>query len=97
MSDRSSPAAVAAAVAACPAVAGLHAGPVGSYLPGERVQGVRLEEGSARIVVDLAYPASVTDLVEQVRKALTPLVSVPVDIEIADVVLPIPPTSGDAA
>lgn len=85
---------VAAAVAACPLVAGLHPGEHGTYatlLPGRRVEGVRVLDdgpGTARIAVTVAayYGAPMSRLVEQVRSAVAVHApGHPVDVTVADV------------
>jgi hypothetical protein len=78
---------VAAAVLACPSVAGLSAGPfgtVGTYLPGRRVTGVQItdHEVTVRIVARLA-PLRVIEA--EVRAAVAALVpGLPVNLGIDD-------------
>ncbi|GAA4880958.1 hypothetical protein [Actinomycetospora straminea] len=85
---------VAAAVVACPLVAGLVAGDHGTaatLLPGRRVVGVRVDDrdgGPARIAVTVAarYGAPLTRLVEQVREAVAVRApGHPVDVAVTDV------------
>ncbi|QNN51554.1 hypothetical protein [Nocardioides mesophilus] len=80
---------IAAAVLACPAVAGLHEGgtwAVATYLPRRRVVGVRVEDRRVLVSVVLAYGSSVRSLEAQVRSALAPLVEgARVDVHVADV------------
>jgi hypothetical protein len=84
--------AVASAVRRCPAVAGLHGGgpvQVATYLPGRRVEGVRLEDDRVLVSVVAAYGAPLTALTGQVRAAVGPLAGGRrVDVHVADVRLP---------
>lgn len=81
--------AVAAAVAACPAVASLHGGGLrrtATYLPGRLVEGVHLDEDRVRISVVVAAGVPVSVLAEQVRAAVAPLTpGLAVDVHVADV------------
>jgi hypothetical protein len=81
--------AIAAAMLACPAVAGLHEGgtrAVATYLPGRRVVGVRVENRRVLVSVVLASGSSVRSLEVQVRGALAPHVEGrQVDVHVADV------------
>ena len=82
---------VADAVVAVPGVHGLHAGVLGevaTYLPGRRVNGVRLLEPGCEIhvVLDLGAPIGATS--DLVRQAVRPLVGGPVDVTVEDVVAP---------
>jgi hypothetical protein len=83
---------VAAAVQACPLVAGLHSGAFGevaSYLPGRRVRGVRVTVDVVEIHVVGRYPATMTQIAEQVRAVVSPLAgALPVDVVIEDLALP---------
>jgi hypothetical protein len=80
---------IAAATLACPAVARLHAGGprvVATYLPGRRVDGVRIEDDRVLVSVVLVYGAPVGSLDRQVRAALAPHVKGrSVDVHVADV------------
>jgi len=80
---------IAAATLACPAVAGLHAGGplvVATYLPGRRVDGVRVEDDRVLVSVVLLYGVPVRSLERQVRNALAPHVDGrSVDVHVADV------------
>jgi len=92
--------AVAAAVVACPLVAGLHGGRYGqitTYLPGRRVPGVSITEDEARIGVVARYPAALDALGAQVRTAVTSLIpAVPVSVSVEDVTPPpAHPDAGD--
>jgi len=80
---------IAAAMMACPAVAGLHEGgtrAVATYLPGRRVVGVRVEDQRVLVSVVLASGSSVPMLEAQVRSKLAPHVrGRKVDVHVADV------------
>jgi len=80
---------IAAAMMACPAVAGLHEGgtrAVATYLPGRRVVGVRVEDERVLVSVVLASGSSVRVLEAQVRSRLAPHVrGRQVDVHVADV------------
>jgi hypothetical protein len=85
---------VAAAVSACPLVAGLVAGDHGTaatLLPGRRVVGIRIglrSGGPARISVTVAarYGAPLSRLIDQVRDAVAVRApGHPVDVDVADV------------
>lgn len=82
--------AIALAVAACPLVAGLHSGVYGevaTYLPGRRVQGVRVTAVGVEIHVVGRYPATMTQIAAQVRDATATVTNVrPIDVTIEDVV-----------
>jgi hypothetical protein len=81
--------AIAAAMMACPAVAGLHEGgtrAIATYLPGRRVVGVRVEDQRVLVSVVLAAGASVHLLEGQVRSRLAAHVGGrQVDVHVADV------------
>ena len=83
--------AVAAAVAACPAVAALHGGGLrrtATYLPGRLVEGVHVEEHRVRVSVVAAQGVPVGVLAEQVRAAVAPLApGRAVDVHVADLQL----------
>ncbi len=84
--------ALAAVVLACPAVAALHGGRLGqltTFLPGRRVEGVRVSEERVQVGVVAAYGLPVRLVADQVRTALAPLArSRPVDVHVADLQLP---------
>jgi hypothetical protein len=83
--------AVAAAVAACPAVASLHGGGLrrtATYLPGRLVEGVHVDEDRVRVSVVAAQGVPVGVLAEQVRAAVAPLApGRAVDVHVADLQL----------
>ncbi|SFP38907.1 hypothetical protein SAMN05660464_3036 [Geodermatophilus dictyosporus] len=85
---------LAAAVAACPAVARLTAGPAGAgvYLPGRRVAGLAVRPqpggGPARVAVHVVARAGVPvqEVAGQVRTAVAPVApGSPVDVAVEDV------------
>jgi NADPH-dependent curcumin reductase CurA len=79
---------IANAVLAVPGVAGLHGGMFGevaTYLPGRRVLGVALGDDSCAIHISVRYPAHVIETAERVRAALVPMLDVPVDVTVEDV------------
>lgn len=82
---------VAARVLACPAVAGLSAGPFGAaatYLPGRKVTGVRISPNTVEVHVVARYGPTVTELAGQVRSALSGRVlGRTVDIVVEDLVV----------
>lgn len=66
---------IAAAVLACPSVAGLHGGRFGevaTYLPGRRVTGVRITPTGLSVHLIARYPATITEVDTAVRAALAP-------------------------
>ncbi|WP_134767931.1 hypothetical protein [Nocardioides sp. 1609] len=82
---------VAAAVLAVPGVHGLHAGvhgEVATYLPGRRVNGVRVRGPGWDVHVVLAWAAPVADTAELVRRSVRGLVGGPVDVTVEDVAPP---------
>ena len=83
---------IAAAVQACPAVAGLHGGRFGqttTYLPGRRVAGVTVSPGEIVIGVVGRYPVSVSEIAMQVRAAVAAVApGVPVTVHVEDLALP---------
>lgn len=80
--------AVAAAVAACPAVASLHGGGfrrTATYLVGRRVDGVRIDDDRVTVAVVGVQGIPVVILADQVRAAVGPLVGGrAVDVHVAD-------------
>ncbi|TFV64135.1 hypothetical protein E4P41_02530 [Geodermatophilus sp. DF01-2] len=82
---------IAAAVTACPAVAALHGGGLrrtATYLPGRRVDGVRLADDRIEVSVVAVQGAPVALLADQVRAAVAPLAGGRVvDVHVADLQL----------
>lgn len=85
-------AAVAAAVRACPAVAGLDAGPRGgpaTYLPGRQVDGVRVTPHAVQVDVRARWGVPAAEVAAQIRHALRTLApDRRVDVVIADLTDP---------
>ena len=83
---------VAAAVLACPGVAGLHSGglrQVATYLPGRRVEGVRIDPDRLEVGVVAAFGVPVPALAQRIREALAPLAAGRmIDLYMGDVQLP---------
>ncbi len=68
---------IAAAVLACSTVAGLSggiAGEVATYLPGRRVTGLRIDDTTVTVHVIGRYGPTMTEISNQVTRAVTPLV-----------------------
>lgn len=80
---------LAEATEECPSVARLHAGPAASYLPGKRVPGISIGDDTVTVHVDLAYPATVATLGQELRTALRGLTDGRrLAISVDDVILP---------
>lgn len=82
---------VAAAVLAVPGVHDLHAGVTGevaTYLPGRRVNGIRMREPGCSVHVVLHWGAPVIGTTDAVRDAVRPYVPGPVDITVEDILPP---------
>lgn len=80
---------IASAVRSVPGVHDLHGGTFGevaTYLPGRRVQGVRLTDDGCELHVSAVLGPSLRDTVEAVRRAVRPLVLGRIDITVEDVV-----------
>jgi hypothetical protein len=88
--------AVATAVRRCPGVEDLRGGPpqlIATYLPGRRVEGVRIDQRAVVVQVRARWGAPVSDLSAQIRSALRPLVAGRrIDIVVADMADPPPPS-----
>jgi hypothetical protein len=84
--------AIASAVRRCPAVADLHGGGpvrVATFLPGRRVNGVRVDDDRVQVSVVAAYGIPLTALADQVRSAVAALTGArQIDVHIADLQLP---------
>ncbi len=80
---------VARVVAACPDVAGLSGGVFGeaaTYLPGDRVVGVREDAGGVEVRIVAYWGRPLPQIAEQVRKAVRAYAgSVPVTVAIDDI------------
>lgn len=82
---------VAAAVLTVPGVADLHTGTYGevaTYLPGRRVNGIRLRDDVAEVHVVLVYGVPVLRTADAIRRTVEPLVATPVHVAVEDVVDP---------
>jgi hypothetical protein len=98
--------AIAAAAVRCPAVASLSSGglrPVATYLPGRRVDGVRIEPDRVLVSIVAVQGVPIIAVADQVRRAVEPLVAAHlVDVHVADVQLleeqpqALPPGPSDA-
>jgi hypothetical protein len=81
--------AVATAVRGCPSVVDLHGGPpqmTATYLPGRRVEGVRIDPLAVAVQVRAWWGVPVSELSTQIRAALAPVaVGKRIDIIWADV------------
>lgn len=85
--------AIAAAVLAVPGVVDLHTGTFGevaTYLPGRRVNGVRVRGDGIEVHLVLRFGAPVLDTAEAVRHAVQALTPGPVDVAVQDVVEDVP-------
>ncbi|KQX73722.1 MULTISPECIES: hypothetical protein [Aeromicrobium] len=83
--------AIASATLAVAGVSALHAGVVGevaTYLPGRRVNGVRLRDDSCEVHIVLEWGSPVVATADDVRTAIEPLVDVPVHVTVEDVAGP---------
>ena len=82
---------IAEAVVAVPGVHELHGGVLGevaTYLPGRRVNGVRLRDTGCEIHVVLDYGVGISQTSQSVRDAVRPLVTGPIDVTVEDVATP---------
>ena len=83
--------AVASAVLAVPGVNALYAGVFGevaTYLPGRRVNGVRLSDEACEVHVVLDWGTPVLQTADAVRVAVEHLVGGPVDVTVQDIARP---------
>ncbi|MFB9838670.1 hypothetical protein [Actinoallomurus acaciae] len=88
---------IAAAVADCPSVARLAAGPIATYLPGRTVPGVAVREDRVRIAVVAAFGPPMAEVAEQVRAAARKVVpDLPIDVAIEDVEVPAATVGADS-
>ncbi|GAA0338942.1 hypothetical protein NE235_27605 [Actinoallomurus spadix] len=80
---------ISAAVAACPLVARLAEGPIGTYLPGRSVRGVAVGDGEVRVAVVARYGRPLAEVADQVRAAARSVVPEwRVDVAIDDIEIP---------
>ena len=83
---------VAAAVLGVPGVARLHTGVFGevaTYLPGRRVDGVRLRPDRAEVHLVLAWGAPVEPTAAAVRQVAAAIAGTVVDVSVQDVADPV--------
>lgn len=84
-----------AAALAVPGVSEMHSGSFGevaAYLPGRRVEGVRLTDDLTEVHLTVFMHVDALEVAEAVRSAVSSLVSTPVDVYIEDVDAPMTPT-----
>jgi hypothetical protein len=89
---------VADAVLAVPEVAGLHGGVFGeiaTYLPGRRIEGIRISSDLCAVHIVARYPADLPAVAEAVRAQVAPLVVMPVQVTIEDLYTGENPRLGD--
>ena len=83
------PDAVASATLACPSVAGLTAGAMGqvaTYLPGRRIQGVRVRPEGVEVHVVARWRPALPEVGDEIRAAVQPLApGLPVSVYIDDI------------
>ena len=80
-------------VLAVPGVHGLHAGVLGeaaTYLPGRRVNGVKLKDDSCEVHVVLDWGSPILQTADDVRVAVEALVAGPVNVIVEDISAPTP-------
>lgn len=86
------PTALVRLVLSCPGVVAMHggiAGEVATYLPGQRIVGVRIQPDAVQVQVVSRWPISARDLAGQIWAATAPAVGGRrVDVVIGDVQLP---------
>jgi hypothetical protein len=61
-------------------------GEVATYLPGRRIDGVRIRPDSTEVHVIVTWGSPVLAVADELRAAVEPLVGTPVDVSIQDVV-----------
>ncbi|WP_241386403.1 hypothetical protein [Rhodococcus sp. CH91] len=79
---------VAHAALAVSGVVSLHGGAFGevaTYLPGRRVDGIRLTDRICEVHIVVRIPADLPAVAQAVRARVAPLVTVPVQVTIEDV------------
>ncbi|WP_425953467.1 hypothetical protein [Xylanimonas sp. McL0601] len=69
--------------------------PVATYLPGRRVDGVRLTEGRVLVAVVTRYPVPLPQVAAEIRTAVAAIVAGrPVDVHFADIDVSASPAPG---
>ena len=79
---------VAAAVLAVPGVVALHGGRfggLGTYLPGRRVTGVRIDDEGTEVHVVVSDVAPVPDTAARVQRAVSAVAPMPVRVHVEDI------------
>ena len=79
---------VAAAVLAVPGVVGLHGGrfgELGTYLPGRRVVGVRIDDEGTEVHVVVSDRVPVPHTAAQVQRAVSAVAPMPVRVHVEDI------------
>jgi len=82
---------VAAAVLAVPGVVRLHGGPfggLGTYLPGRRVTGVRIDDAGTEVHVVLTTAEPIAVTAARVQRAVSALAPMPVRVHVDDIDVP---------
>ncbi len=82
---------VAAVVLAVPGVVRLHGGPfggLGTYLPGRRVTGVRIDDGGTEVHVVVAATQPVAVTASRIQRAVSAVAPMPVRVHVDDIDLP---------
>lgn len=88
----------AQAVAGCPGVARLAAGPIGTYLPGRVVPGVAVRESSVRVAVVARYGPALGEIARHVQAAVREVApGRRVDVVIEDIEVPVERARAGAA
>jgi hypothetical protein len=80
--------AVAAAVLAVPGVVRLHGGrfgELGTYLPGRRVTGVRIDDEGTEVHVVVSDLVPVPDTAARIRRAVSAIAPMPVRVHVEDI------------
>lgn len=76
---------IARAVAGCPGVAGLAAGPIATYLPRRIVPGVAVRDRTIRVAIVARYGFPLIEVADRVRAAVQPQVpGWPVHVRVDD-------------
>jgi hypothetical protein len=79
---------VAVAVLAVPGVVRLHGGRfggLGTYLPGRRVQGVRIDDEGTEVHVVVSDRIPVPDTAARIRRAVSAVAPMPVRVHVEDI------------
>ncbi|MBO9553227.1 MAG: hypothetical protein J7523_01395 [Cellulomonas sp.] len=82
---------MAAVVLAVPGVVRLHGGPfggLGTYLPGRRVTGVRIDDGGTEVHVVVSATEPVVVTAGRVQRAVSAVAPMPVRVHVDDIDLP---------